>query len=90
MRMETETNESEVEVQPEVRLWQAVIASTVEEWAHGPLRGKQEAEEYLFGDKTDFSMVCQSANMNPECLREKLARIRDRMGFDTAFRTIRN
>jgi hypothetical protein len=60
----------------EERLWQAVIVRTVEDWMHGPMRCQQEAEEYIFGGGSDFRMVCQSAGMDPERLRNRLTRFR--------------
>jgi len=60
----------------EVRLWQAVIVTTIQEWISGPLRRKREAEEYLFKDQRDFPMVCQSAGLDVGQLRTKLARLR--------------
>jgi hypothetical protein len=60
----------------ESRLWQAVIVSTIQEWIHGPLRLKRQAEDYLFGDNSDFPAVCQSAGMDAVRLRAKLTRLR--------------
>ena len=60
----------------ESRLWQAVIVSTIQEWMHGPLRLKRQAEEYLFSDDSDFPAVCQSAGMDVKRLRAKLTRLR--------------
>jgi hypothetical protein len=60
----------------ESRLWQAVIVSTIQEWISGPLRLKRQAEEYLFGDNSDFPAVCQSAGMDAGQLRRKLIRLR--------------
>jgi hypothetical protein len=60
----------------ESRLWQAVIVSTIQEWIHGPLRLKRQAEEYLFKDDSDFPAVCQSAGMDVVRLRAKLSRLR--------------
>jgi hypothetical protein len=60
----------------ESRLWQAVIVSTIQEWISGPLRLKRQAEEYLFGNNSDFRAVCQSAGMDADQLRKKLTRIR--------------
>lgn len=60
----------------EMRLWQAVIARTIQEWISGPLRSKRQAEEYLFRDQKDFPLVCQSAGLDPERLRSKLNRLR--------------
>ena len=62
----------------EQRLWQAVLVRTIEEWMSGPLRQKKQAEHYLFDDKTDFALVCQSAGLDPDDLRARLMRIRDR------------
>lgn len=59
----------------EKRLWQAVIVSTIREWISGPLRQKRQAEDYLFNDNKDFPMVCQSAGMDVQLLRTKLARL---------------
>jgi predicted nucleic acid-binding protein len=60
----------------EVRLWRAVIVSTIQEWVSGPLRRKREAEEYLFKDRQDFLLVCQSAGLDAGRLRSKLARLK--------------
>jgi len=59
----------------EKRLWQAVIVTAIQEWLHGPLRSKRQAEEYLFQDQKDFPVVCQSAGMDSERLRAKLNRL---------------
>ena len=61
---------------PELKLWRAVIASTVEEWVHGPLSKKREAEQYLFDDDHDYRAVCSSAGIDPENLRTRLVKIR--------------
>lgn len=60
----------------EERLWQAVILTTIREWMSGPLRRKVEAEQYLFGEGTDFAYVCKSAGMNAGRLRGQLAKLR--------------
>jgi len=60
----------------EVRLWQAVIVTTIQEWISGPLRRKREAEEYLFKDQRDFPKVCESAGLDVGQLRSKLARLK--------------
>jgi len=64
------------DAQVEKRLWQAVIVSTIQEWISGPLRYKRIAEEYLFQDRSDFPMVCQSAGLDVDRLRQKLMRLR--------------
>jgi hypothetical protein len=66
----------EREAGPETRLWQAVIAHTIQEWVSGPLRRQREAEQFLFGDNSDFVMVCQSAGMDAKYLRTRLAKLR--------------
>ncbi len=60
----------------EVRLWQAVVVTTIQEWVSGPLRRKREAEEYLFKDERDFPLVCQSAGLDVGRLRSKLSRLK--------------
>jgi hypothetical protein len=62
----------------EMRLWQAVVVRTIEDWISGPLRQKRLAEHYLFDKNKDFVMVCQSAGLDADCLRARLARIRGR------------
>src|SRR6204780_6026886 len=60
----------------EVRLWQAVVVTTIQEWVSGPLRRKREAEDYLFKDQRDFPLVCQSAGLDVGQLRSKMARLK--------------
>ena len=60
----------------EKRLWQAVVVSTIREWVSGPLRYKRIAEEYLFKDHSDLPLVCQSAGLDVDRLRERLTRLR--------------
>jgi hypothetical protein len=62
----------------EEKLWRAVIAKTLEEWACGPLRYSRKAEQFLFHDNKDFRAVCSSAGMNPGILRKRLQTIRAR------------
>lgn len=66
------------EITGEVRLWQAVLLRTIQEWVSGPLRQQRQAEYYLFRDNTDFPRVCQSAGVDPDVLRARLTRIRSR------------
>jgi hypothetical protein len=68
--------ESYIEVWAEQRIWTAVIARAVEEWASGTVRSQREAESYLFGDQEDFPMVCRSAGLDPETLRRKLRKLK--------------
>jgi hypothetical protein len=69
---------TEQETVGEVRLWQAVLVRAIEEWMSGPAREQRQAEHYLFHDKSDFALVCQSAGLNPDDLRARLTRIRNR------------
>jgi hypothetical protein len=68
----------EQETPREARLWQAVIVSTIEEWVSGPLRQSREAEKFLFSDNADFRLVCESAGMDAESLRQRLTKFRNR------------
>jgi hypothetical protein len=65
----------------EERIWQAVIVSTIHEWMSGPERRSREAEQFLFRDENDFSLVCLSAGMDPQRLRERLVRLRDKLAI---------
>ena len=69
--LETMVHSSEDQEGAEQKLWRAVIANTIEDWIHGPLRLQREAEQFLFHDD-NFRTVCFSAGMNPEYVRERL------------------
>jgi hypothetical protein len=69
--------ETFTEVWAEQRIWTAVIARAVEEWASGTLRSQREAETFLFGDQRDFPMVCRSAGLDPDTLRRKLRKLKE-------------
>ena len=60
----------------EQRLWRAVLVTTIQEWISGPLRYQRQAEEFLFRDNKDFTLVCQSAGMDADRLRSQLSRLR--------------
>lgn len=62
----------------ETRLWLAVVTDAVQDWMHGPLRVRREAEEYLFHDERDFPELCERAGLNASLLRAKLIRARAR------------
>jgi hypothetical protein len=79
--MFTESSEVREEAVVEVRIWQAVIVSTIEEWMSGPLRRSLEAEQFLFRDENDFRLVCQSAGMDAGRLRQQLVRLRDKLAL---------
>jgi hypothetical protein len=74
----------------EQRLWRAVIASTVQEWIHGPLRRQREAEQFLFHDDSDYRTVCHSAGIDPGNLRDRLQKIRSRTNVEAISRASRN
>ncbi|HVA93829.1 MAG TPA: hypothetical protein VNI36_02910 [Candidatus Dormibacteraeota bacterium] len=84
------TQETENQESPELRLWRAVIASTVDEWVHGPMTKKREAEQYLFDDDHDYRTVCSSAGIDPENLRTRLMKIRARQSAETLAAASRN
>jgi len=60
---------------PELRLWRAVITSTVEEWFYSPGHKQHEAEHFLLYDNKDFPAVCSSAGIDPQNLRSRLRKI---------------
>jgi hypothetical protein len=74
----------------EQKLWRAVIASTVEEWIHGPGRRQREAEQFLFNDDDDYRTVCFSAGIDPGDLRDRLQKIRSRTPAEAVARASRN
>jgi hypothetical protein len=57
----------------ETLLWRAVIARTIREWISGSLRRQREAEQYLFRDNRDFSLICGCAGMDVGRLWSRLA-----------------
>jgi hypothetical protein len=88
--MESMVHDSDHLEIPEQKLWRAVIASTVEEWVHGPLRKKREAERFLFQNEKDYRVVCFSAGIDPVNLRARLLKIRSRNDVDAQSRGSRN
>jgi hypothetical protein len=87
---ETLVRHNEEQEVAEQRLWRAVIASTVREWIHGPLRQQREAERFLFKDDSDYQTVCFSAGIDPRNLRDRLEKIRFRAKPDAIARASRN
>ncbi len=57
---------------PERLLWRAVIARAIQEWLSGSQRRHLEAEEYLFTDSRQLSLVCEMAGMDVGQLRLRL------------------
>jgi hypothetical protein len=88
--MENMVHGSEQLEMPEQKLWRAVIASAVEEWVHGPLRKKREAERFLFQDEKDYRDVCFSAGIDPINLRARLLKIRTGNEMEAQSRGSRN
>ncbi len=76
MKFSLATATTERDAPVEMRLWQAVVVSTIQEWVSGPLRYQRQAEEYLFKDFSDFPLVCQSAGLDVDRLRQQLTRLR--------------
>jgi hypothetical protein len=74
--LETSGNNTEGHDAAELRLWRAVLASVLQEWIHGPLRKRREAEHFLFHDSEDYRTVCFSAGIDPAHLRYRLLKIR--------------
>ena len=74
----------------EQKLWRAVIAGTVEDWIHGPIRQQREAEQFLFHDDNDYRTVCFSAGIDPGNLRDRLQKIRSRTDAEAVARASRN
>ena len=76
--MNTEIASIEIvsEAGSEKRLWQAVILHAIEEWMSGPLKLRRQAEQYLFDEKSDFRLVCQSAGMDVGMLRAGLRKLK--------------
>jgi len=62
---------------PERLLWRAVIARTIQQWFSGSRRRQREAEEYLFRDSRQLSLVCEMAGMDVGQLRLRLIHFHD-------------
>lgn len=88
--MEVQGQDSAVEQAPEQRLWRAVLVSTVQEWIHGPLRKKREAEHFLFQDNDDYRTVCRSAGIDPAHFRNRLEKMRTGTNFEALALASRN
>ena len=69
---------NEHEMMTETLLWRGVIARTIRDWLSKPLRPKREAEQYLFKNSADLSLVCLSAGIDVERLRTRLNMVRSR------------
>jgi hypothetical protein len=59
----------------ERRLWLAVLMQAVEDWRGGTLRARRKAQEFIFGERHDFEMVCANAGLDADNLRSKLLRV---------------
>jgi hypothetical protein len=70
---------NEPEVMIETVLWRAVVARAIEDWLSKPLRPKHEAEQYLFTNSRDLSLVCHSAEIDVVDLRTRLNKVRGRI-----------
>jgi len=59
----------------ERRLWTAVIVMAVEDWRSGTLRARREAQKFIFEEKSNFQVVCESAGLDPATMRSRLLKI---------------
>jgi hypothetical protein len=62
----------------ETRFWRVVIARTIQDWLSNSVDLKRGAEHYLFQNSEDLSLVCASAGINVNYLRDHLNKIRGR------------
>jgi len=69
---------TKVELMTSTGLWRGVIARTIQDWLSKPLRPKREAEQYLFENSADLSLVCASAGIDIVRLRTSLNKVRGR------------
>lgn len=60
----------------EKHLWRVVIARTIQDWLSTPLRAKRDAEQYLFENSPDLSLVCERAGINVDRMRKCLNKVR--------------
>ena len=70
------------DVDSERRLWTAVLTLAVQDWRHGNLRKRREAERFLFEEKGDFNQVCSSAGLEPSDFRARLFKFGRRLQTD--------
>jgi hypothetical protein len=61
---------------PETLFWRVVIARTIQDWLSNSADLKRGAERYLFQNSEDLSLVCASAGINVNYLRDHLNKIR--------------
>ena len=71
-----------LEMTAETLLWRGVIARTIQVWLSKPSRPKREAEQYLFENSADLSLVCSSAGISVLKLRTCLNKVRGRTLLD--------
>jgi hypothetical protein len=88
--LEIQVYDSEIENAPEQRLWRAVLVRTVQEWIHGTLRNKREAEQFLFQDSDDYRTVCRSAGIDPAHFRNRLEKLRAGTNLEALALALRN
>lgn len=75
-QIDDQNSEREQGLDPERRLWAAVLLLAVEEWRSNNMRAHREAELFLFESGSDFETVCHGAGLDPSTLRSKLKRLR--------------
>ena len=54
----------------EVALWNAVVATAVEDLFHGSDLERRAAFLWIFENNADFRTVCDYAGINPMCVRQ--------------------
>lgn len=60
---------------PEINLFKAVVIQMLSDLMINSqskkyLKHKQEAESWFFSDNEDFKIICENANLDPECIRK--------------------
>jgi hypothetical protein len=68
-------NTATEELISERRLWMVVLVHAVEDWRHGTLRARREAQDSLFHNDQDFEMVCSGAGLDRNDFRTRLLHI---------------
>ncbi|MGA8038345.1 MAG: hypothetical protein WA823_06600 [Candidatus Acidiferrales bacterium] len=49
------------------------------------MRARREAQQFLFGNKEDFELVCAGARLDPNDMRLRLLKIGRMVDFDGSF-----
>jgi hypothetical protein len=65
-----------LETSTETIFWRVVLARTIQDWLSKSASARREAERYLFQNSADLSLVCASAGINVDYLRDHLNKVR--------------